>query len=304
MNLSEVSEGHDGLRETKLMLRLQSIREERLQSSCYYNDCYYTYGYGDKSQTQGYLGTDTLTFGSVRVSHVVFGCGYNNQGTFSNFHEAGLCGLAHSPIALPYQLSVKKFVYCLTSPDSSSSSTLLMGSYANNLPVPITKTTPIIINPSRPLFYYISCKGISVNGTPLPISQSALQINADGSGGMIVDSGTTYTQLRTDVFNSFANALINAMNLRYVSYGVFKLCFQLPQYNVKLPTVVFYFDNMSLEMSDENIWINLGGGILCLAMTPSNDMSIWGNRQQVNWVVGHNLETLYFGFAKTNCDGF
>ncbi|GAB4855748.1 hypothetical protein Ancab_024392 [Ancistrocladus abbreviatus] len=276
---------------------------QSLRSFCSYGGCAYSYRYTDQSETHGYLGIDTFTFGSEQINNLVFGCGYINRGTFGYSELSGICGLGNSPISLVQQLAVKKFAYCLTAPVSSSSSTLLMGSHVNNLRIPITKVTPMTVNPKAPVFYYISCTGISVDGQLLNIAPAVFSLKKDGTGGMVVDSGTTFTQLPEDVFYYFADVLIEVMNLPYFSNEVFELCFQLPQYNIKLPEIVFHFENMDLEMSDSNIWANIGGAI-CLAMGPTKGLAFWGNWQQANWLIVYDVPNRAFGFTRANCAGF
>lgn len=83
------------------------------------NACGYTYGYADKSYTQGYMATDTFTFGEVSVPHIGFGCGFNNKNTNSSPSSgeedlgSGLVGLDRGPLSLISQLGAKTFSYCL-----------------------------------------------------------------------------------------------------------------------------------------------------------------------------------------------
>nr|BAW35434.1 aspartic protease [Nepenthes alata] len=290
---------------------------ENAWSSCdYSNYCDFNYGYGDRSSVRGYMATETFTFGtsdnSVSVPDVVFGCANDNQGTFAQFGDSGLVGLANSALSLPYQLQTGKFAYCLTSKESTSYSTLLMGSLADQLPVAIAGTTPLISNPSRPLYYYLELQGIDVGGSPLPISSDAFAINQDGSGGMMIDSGTTYSQLPSSVMNVMANALTQITNLALVDYSSYTglpICMQLPSdgsSGVQLPGMVFHFENYALYLSGEQLWTYPASGVVCLAMTSVNGLglSIFGNSQQINMQVVYDLQNQLLGFTPTDCDGY
>lgn len=171
-------------------------------SSCGDSNCEYMYTYGDYSSSEGLLASETFTFGEVSIPNVAFGCGNDNEG--SGFSQgAGLVGLGRGPLSLVSQLQMSKFSYCLTSineDSDSKSSTLLMGSMAHEDYKNII-TTPLVKNPTQPSFYYLSLEGISVGDTQLPIKKSTFSLNKDGSGGIIIDSGTTITYLEESAFS-------------------------------------------------------------------------------------------------------
>ncbi|KAJ6349240.1 hypothetical protein OIU77_006760 [Salix suchowensis] len=174
------------------------------QSTCS-DGCEYLYGYGDYSSTQGIMASETLTFGKVSVPNVALGCGEDNEG--SGFSQgSGLVGLGRGPLSLVSQLKEPKFSYCLTSVDDTKSSTLLMGSLASSVKDSASeiKTTPLIQNSAQPSFYYLSLEGISVGETSLPIKKSTFSLQDDGSGGLIIDSGTTITYLEQSAFDLVA----------------------------------------------------------------------------------------------------
>lgn len=72
------------------------------------------------------------------------------------------------------------------------------------------KSTPMVKNSNRPdlnTFYYISVKGISVGTTLANIPKGTFDIREDGSGGFIIDSGTTLTYLSPTAFDAVAKVL-------------------------------------------------------------------------------------------------
>ncbi|KAL0291080.1 UNVERIFIED_CONTAM: Aspartic proteinase nepenthesin-1 [Sesamum angustifolium] len=79
-------------------------------SSCTGGSCEYLYTYGDYSSTQGFMATETFTFGKVSVPKVGFGCGLDNEG--GGFDQGGgLMGLGRGPLSLISQLDEPKFSY-------------------------------------------------------------------------------------------------------------------------------------------------------------------------------------------------
>ncbi|KAB5520763.1 hypothetical protein DKX38_025082 [Salix brachista] len=276
------------------------------QSSCK-DSCEYLYTYGDYSSTQGILASETLTFGKASVPNVAFGCGADNEG--SGFSQgAGLVGLGRGPLSLVSQLKEPKFSYCLTSVDETKTSTLLMGSLASvNASSSAIKTTPLIRNPAQPSFYYLSLEGISVGGNRLPIKKSTFSLQDDGSGGLIIDSGTTITYLEESAFNLVAKEFTSQIDLPVDSSGStgLEVCFTLPSGSTKMevPKMVFHFDGADLELPAENYMIGDSSmRVACLAMGSSRGMSIFGNVQQQNMVVLHDLEKETLSFLPAQCD--
>ncbi|XP_065873464.1 aspartic proteinase nepenthesin-1 isoform X2 [Euphorbia lathyris] len=246
------------------------------QSSCSSNRCEYLYTYGDYSSTEGILATETFTFGEVSVPGIGFGCGEDNEGDGFN-QGSGLVGLGRGPLSLVSQLKETKFSYCLTSiDDDKKRSTLMMGSLATlkGSTGSGIKTTPLLQNPSQPSFYYLSLQGISVGGNRLSVKKSTFEIQNDGSGGLIIDSGL-------------------------------ELCFKLPtdSTQIDVPNLVFHFDGgADLELPPENYIISDSTlGIACLAMATSTGMSILGNVQQQNIFILYDLHNQTLSFLPTQC---
>ncbi|KAL2941888.1 Aspartic proteinase nepenthesin-1 [Bienertia sinuspersici] len=281
---------------------------EALPSSTCQNGCQYMYTYGDYSSTQGILATETFTFGSgsdsnkVSVPKIGFGCGVENEG--SGFDQgAGLIGLGRGPLSLVSQLDEPKFSYCLTSIDGSKTSTLLMGSLATRNVV----TTPLLKNPSQPSFYYLNLEGISVGSTRLSIKKETFSLSEDGSGGMIIDSGTTISYLEESAFDQVKKAFASQLKLPMDDSGSagLDLCFKMPRDTTSLdvPKFIFHFKEADLDLPGENYMIgDPKMGLLCLAMGKSSGMSIFGNVQQQNMMVVHDLAKETLSFVPIQCD--
>ncbi|KAK4426735.1 Aspartic proteinase nepenthesin-1 [Sesamum alatum] len=278
-------------------------------SSCTDGSCEYLYTYGDYSSTQGFMATETFTFGKVSVPKVGFGCGLENEG--GGFDQGGgLMGLGRGPLSLISQLKEPKFSYCLTSIDSTKTSTLLVGSVASlntSSQMDSIKTTPLTKNPSSPSFYYLSLEGITVGDTLLPINKSTFALNEDGSGGMIIDSGTTITYLEQSAFDLVKEEFTKQVQLpvdKSDQTGL-ELCFKVPSdaQSIEVPKLIFHFeDGADLDLPGENYIISDSSGVACLAMGSSLGMSIFGNYQQQNILVVHDLVKETISFVPEKCD--
>ncbi|WOL09094.1 hypothetical protein Cni_G17847 [Canna indica] len=153
------------------------------------------------------------------VASIAFGCGSSNNGV--GFSEAaGFVGLGRGKLSLISQLGILTFSFCFTSFGSPKKGSLLLGSLPpsanpNSSSPPSTVSTPILLNSFRPSFYYISLKGITIGTTRLDIPSSAFAIRNDGSGGMIIDSGTSITFLEYAAYAKVEEAFSSQIkNLR------------------------------------------------------------------------------------------
>lgn len=282
-------------------------------SSCHKNTCNYLYSYGDYSFTKGFLASETFTFGEDKkdqasVKNIGFGCGEDNEGDGLD-QASGLVGLGRGPLSLVSQLEEPKFSYCLTSMDESATSTLFLGSFPHVKGSKELLTTPLLQNPALSSFYYLPLEGISVGETRLDIDKSVFYIKEDGSGGVIIDSGTTISYLEQEAYEALKNEFISQTNLPvYVSDSTgLDLCFALPSDSssqAKFPSkLVFHFTGADLELPTQNFMVaDSSSNVACLAMGASSGLSILGNIQQQNVLVNYDVQMQTVSFDPTQCD--
>ncbi|KAF0905250.1 hypothetical protein E2562_003851 [Oryza meyeriana var. granulata] len=277
--------------------------------ACRYNQ---TYGTG---WTAGVQGMETFTFGSspadrVRVPGIAFGCSNASSDDWNG--SAGLVGLGRGGLSLVSQLAAGMFSYCLTPfQDTNSKSTLLLGPAAalNGTGV---WSTPFVPRPSKPpmsTYYYLNLTGISVGTTALSIPPNAFSLRADGTGGLIIDSGTTITSLVDAAYKRVRAAVQSQVKLPVTdgsnATGL-DLCFALPSPTsappATLPTMTLHFDGADMELPVENYMI-LDGGMWCLAMRNQTDgeLSTLGNYQQQNLHILYDVQKEMLSFAPAKC---
>ncbi|GAB4827850.1 hypothetical protein Ancab_034734 [Ancistrocladus abbreviatus] len=257
--------------------------------------------YGDGSSTQGYMGSETFTFESTPVPNIGFGCGQNNSG-FGGSNGEGLVRMGRGPLSLPSQVNANQFSYCMTFVDSTATCTLQIGS----LSTPFggsTVTTPLIQNPQIPTFYYLGLNDISVGGSPLGIPQGTFALHSNGSGGLIIDSGTTITSLVTSAYSMVKQAFTSQTNLpAYTGPSVgFDCFFQSDTSNVQVPSIVMHFNGADVSLPTQNYFIEVSQGVVCLAMKGAQNMSIYGNIQQQNFKILYDLSNNVLSFTPTEC---
>ncbi|CAL5081729.1 unnamed protein product [Urochloa decumbens] len=286
--------------------------------------CTYRYNYGDGTTTLGVYAMERFTFASssggddaLMSVPLGFGCGSLNVGSLNN--GSGIVGFGRNPLSLVSQLSIRRFSYCLTPYASGRRSTLLFGSLAGGVyddaagdgPV---QTTPLLQSPQNPTFYYVRLTGISVGGRRLRIPESAFALQPDGSGGVIVDSGTALTLLPAAVLAEVVRAFRAQLRLPFAngSSADDGVCFAVPaawrraasaSAQVVVPRMVLHFQGADLDLPRRNYVLDdHRRGRLCLLLADSgDDGSTIGNLVQQDMRVLYDLEAETLSFAPAQC---
>jgi hypothetical protein len=185
----------------------------------------------------------------------------------------------------------------------SKTSQLVFGSTGSS---PLTYT-PLVTNNFNPTFYYVSVTGISVGGSPLSYPSSAFAFTSSGGGGMILDSGTTLTQMDTRAYDPLVQSLDSLITYPKVdgSSAGFDLCYDLSGVtNAAFPEVVFQFSGgLEVSLPANNIFLQVDNNPdFCLAIQGSNlGLSIFGNVQQQNFQIAYDRANKRVGFAPAGC---
>ncbi|XP_062218906.1 aspartic proteinase nepenthesin-2-like [Phragmites australis] len=280
--------------------------------------CPYYYWYGDQSNTTGDLALESFTVNltapgvSRRVDGVVFGCGHWNRGLFHG--AAGLLGLGRGPLSFASQLRAvygHAFSYCLVDHGSDATSKIVFGEDTALLAHPqlsYTAFAPPAAGTSADTFYYVKLKGVLVGGETLNITSDTWDVAKDGSGGTIIDSGTTLSYFAQPAYQVIRQAFIDRMSKVYPlipDFPVLSPCYNVS--GVERPEVpefsLLFADGAVWDFQAENYFIQLPDGIMCLAVlgTPRSAMSIIGNFQQQNFHVLYDLQNNRLGFAPRRC---
>ncbi|XP_058193597.1 aspartic proteinase CDR1-like [Rhododendron vialii] len=273
--------------------------------------CEYRYGYADKSYTIGDVATDTFTFGSssgrpVSVGKIVFGCGHNNGGTY-NAATTGVIGLGGGSLSLVRQLGDSiggKFSYCLvTNVDDKFTSKISFGDKAV-VSGPGVVSTPFVFK-GKFNYYYLTLESIIVGNKRLgyetkmpPDTRSG---SVSGEGNIIIDSGTVLTFLPSRIFANLESHLGKVIKEQPMKDpgGVFKLCYRDDNID-HYPSLTFKFKGAEVELPALITFFQVGK-LLCLAMAPTDDVAVFGNLSQENFLIGYDLVKKQISFKPTNC---
>lgn len=279
-------------------------------------NCLYYYEYGDRSYTSGVLAYETFnlaTAGSrtwTSFPHLSFGCGRKQSGNFST--SAGIIGLGRGPLSLVSQIGSSFnniFSYCLGSVDNASQiSSLFLGNVCTVGSG--YRVTPLVPNNEFPNLYYLGLDGISVAGKTVPIPKGTFEILEDGSGGFVIDSGSTSTSLEDPGYMPLRDAVRSSIPARPINASAttgFDLCYNATP-ALRFPTITFHFaGGAKFVLPKNNSFISFQentGGVVCLAFDsagPEGSTSIFGNVQQQNFHIVYDLGHNSLYFAPTNC---
>ncbi|XP_050914412.1 aspartic proteinase CDR1-like [Lathyrus oleraceus] len=290
----------------------ESVRASKCDGQ---NNCEYTISYGDGSHSEGDLSVDTLTLesttgASVSFPKTVIGCGTDNTVSFKG-RSSGIVGLGGGPVSFITQLGSSiggKFSYCLppsslTSGFSNATSKLNFGDAAIVSGTGVV-STPIITKNSD-IFYYLTLESFSIGSKRVEFASSS-STNAAGEGGegnIIIDSGTTLTLLPTDIYSEVESEIAKVVKLERVDDpdNVFSLCYTLTSEEPDFPVITAHFEGADVVLQPISTFVQISDGIACLAFQASQDLSIFGNLAQQNFLVGYDLEAKKVSFKPTDC---
>ncbi|KAK3125223.1 hypothetical protein QOZ80_7BG0601930 [Eleusine coracana subsp. coracana] len=254
--------------------------------ACNATGCVYDYCYA-VGFTAGYLAADTLAIGGVSFPGVAFGCSTANGGPMDG--ASGIVGLGRGPLSLVSQLGVTRFSYCLRSDysDAGASPILFGSAVANNLTGDKVQSTPLVQNPVA------------------------------GAGGLIVDSGTTFTYLAEAGYAVVRQAFLSqtAGLLTAVSGAPFDfdLCFAVDETTggtssvdeLPFPRLVLHFAGGAEYVVPRKSYfdaVDERGGVACLLVLPTRGhVSVIGNVMQMDLQVLYDLEAGALSFAPADC---
>ncbi|XP_043705399.1 aspartic proteinase CDR1-like [Telopea speciosissima] len=277
------------------------------QGSCVRDSCQYSYQYGDQSFTIGNLATDTFTLGLgsnsgrfVSLPKKVFGCGHNNNGTFDQ-NGSGLIGLGGGSLSLISQLGSSidgKFSYCLVPLTAENETSRLSFGAQAEVSGENVVSTPLV-SKSPATFYFLTLEGVSVGDKKLRYKSKAAEKNEE-DGNIIIDSGTTLTLLPSEFYDEIEIAVKDAINLTPVNDPeLLELCYETDK-DIDVP-ITAHFAGGDVKLNPLNTFVRVSENIVCFAFIPTNDLAIFGNIAQMNFLVGYDIEGGKVSFKPTDC---
>ncbi|KAJ0084501.1 hypothetical protein Patl1_30327 [Pistacia atlantica] len=273
----------------------------------------------ESGATSGISLSETLNFPNRTIPNFFVGCS-----VFSSRTPAGIAGFGRGQASLPSQLNVNKFAYCLLSrkfDDTTRSSPLILDNSSGS----DSEKKPFIKNPVVPgrsafsVYYYVGLRKITVGERRVRIPYRYLRLDDEGNGGTIIDSGTTFTVMASEVREplaaEFESQLVKKMNFSR-ALGVEVLTGLSPCFNVSSGTTRLKFPKLKLhfkggaEMAvpQENYAAVVGDGSAVCLMVVSDRLGsggptiVLGNVFWQNYYVEYDLRKERLGFKQQQCE--
>ncbi|KAG6513218.1 probable aspartyl protease At4g16563 [Zingiber officinale] len=307
-------------------LRSRCAACNNVTSDCPVSACPpYALIYGSGS-TAGLLMLETLGFSGRTFPNFTVGCS-----VFSQRQPAGgIAGFGRGAPSLPSQLGLRRFSYCLISrrydDDASERGSVVLDPPKQDSSSGLS-FTPFLNNSAAgagspfSVYYYVGLLEIAVGGKKVKIPHSSLLPDHIGNGGVIVDSGTTFTYMASKVFDPVLAAFVDRVAGRYnrstaleVQTGL-RPCFAVPPNatDVELPELAFRFKGgAEMRLPMENYFVFADAAGVCLTVISDGDdvatadvaggpAVILGNFQQQDYLVVYDLERRRLGFRRQSC---
>ncbi|XP_072988201.1 probable aspartyl protease At4g16563 [Typha latifolia] len=287
----------------------------------------FSYTYGAGGVVIGSLSRDTLRVHGVdpkvstEVPSFCFGC------VGSSFREPiGIAGFGKGSLSLTSQLGFlnKGFSHCFLgfkfANNPSVTSPLVVGDLAISSKESF-QFTPMMNSPMYPNYYYIGLEAIDVgNDTTIEAPTILRGFDPEGNGGMLIDTGTTYTHLPEPLFSLLLSSLSSKITYErskeYEERTGFDLCYEILCSNDScsddIPIMTFYFlNNVKLTLPKENCFYPMSAPknsmvVKCLLFQCMDDedygpAGIFGSFQQQNVEVVYDLAKERIGFQLVDC---
>ncbi|KAL9147831.1 hypothetical protein ABFS82_12G001300 [Erythranthe guttata] len=285
-----------------------------LRSTCYRPCPPFAYTYGEEV-VAGTLTRDTLrvhaTTNSISrdIPRFCFGC------VGSTYREPiGIAGFGKGPLSLPSQLGFvhKGFSHCFLpfkyANNPNISSPLVVG----DLPISskeYMQFTPMLKSPIMyPNYYYIGLEAVTVGNVSTAPQVTLREFDSFGNGGMIIDSGTTYTHLPEPFYSQLLSILESVINYPRATEVEERSGFDLFSH---------FLNNVSITLPQGNCFYAMGAPsnysvakcLLFQSMDDDDDRyygpaGVFGSFQQQNVEVVYDLDKERIGFQVADCANF
>ncbi|XP_068651343.1 probable aspartyl protease At4g16563 [Aristolochia californica] len=266
----------------------------------------------------------------IRLHNFTFGCAHTALA-----EPVGVAGFGRGELSLPAQLSAfsphlgSRFSYCLISHSFNSNrlrrpSPLILGrSDAANVEGEEFVYTPMLDNPKHLYFYSVGLEAVSVGRKRITAPENMRTVNKKGDGGVVVDSGTTFTMLPPAIYAAILDEFDNNMRGRYEraaateeATGLGRCYLYGEEEKVRAPRVVLHFaGNASVALPRRNYFMGFlkesrgrKRKVGCLMVMNGGDeadsggpAATLGNFQQQGFEVVYDLERRRVGFVRRQC---
>ncbi|KAL9310671.1 putative nepenthesin [Arabidopsis thaliana] len=270
------------------------------------NTCSYTITYGDNSYTKGDVAVDTVTMGSsgrrpVSLRNMIIGCGHENTGTFDPA-GSGIIGLGGGSTSLVSQLRKSingKFSYCLVPFTSETGLTSKINFGTNGIVSGDGVVSTSMVKKDPATYYFLNLEAISVGSKKIQFTST---IFGTGEGNIVIDSGTTLTLLPSNFYYELESVVASTIKAERVQDpdGILSLCYR-DSSSFKVPDITVHFKGGDVKLGNLNTFVAVSEDVSCFAFAANEQLTIFGNLAQMNFLVGYDTVSGTVSFKKTDC---
>lgn len=278
------------------------------------------------SCTSGTVAFEALSFSSTNgtqrqpIQDIALGCSIDSKNLKYPIIDrtqptpvGGALGLgwgSRSFLAQTNPLSNGRFSYCF----KANKTTRTYLRFGNDIVPPPNPQTTNIIQLKGSAAYYVNLQGISVNGVKLDITEVDFAVKSDGTGGVVLDSGTLFTVFVTPVYKNVLTALeevfSNNKNMQKFTahnYNFTNLCYEelSPEGRKSIPNFTFHLLGAYVEVKPQDLFVYAefkGKNLFCLAMLTNDFRSAIGAQQQLNQKFVHDTKAKLVSFGPEDCE--
>ncbi|WCJ39582.1 Eukaryotic aspartyl protease family protein [Euphorbia peplus] len=136
--------------------------------------------------------------------------------------------------------------------------------------------------------YFLNLRDISIESYPLNIPPGTFARTRDGSGGCVIDSGTSFTRLIMPAYQ----LVIWAFQVYYGSYGLirvhapetgFELCYKMSARLPKFASMTYHFEGANFKVEQQYLHMKVPGrDVFCVELLREQRQTVLGALQQIN----------------------
>uniref|UniRef100_A0A0A9DBL9 Peptidase A1 domain-containing protein n=1 Tax=Arundo donax TaxID=35708 RepID=A0A0A9DBL9_ARUDO len=293
------------------------------------------YAYGDGSLVAHLRRGRVGLAASMAVENFTFACAHTALA-----EPVGVAGFGRGPLSLPAQLSPAlsgRFSYCLVAHSFHADrlirpSPLILGRSPDAARLGPAETdfvyTPLLHNPKHLYFYSVALEAVSVGTRRIQARRELGYVDHAGNGGMVVDSGTTFTMLPNETYarvaEEFARSMAAARFVRAehaeAQTGLTPCYYYAASDRDAIravpPMALHFRGNAAVALPRKNYFMGFksesGKDVGCLMLMNGGDASgdadggggpagTLGNFQQQGFEVLYDVDAGRVGFARRRC---
>ncbi|XP_057832415.2 aspartyl protease APCB1 isoform X1 [Cryptomeria japonica] len=297
---------------------VQKASHKKYECKSSSEQCDYDIRYADKGSSLGILIRDSftvrLTNGTIVRTDSVFGCGYHQYGSLEGKQATdGVLGLSSGIASLPSQWEkqglIKNVIGLCIAGGGKRGGYMFFGD--DHVPTSSMTWVPLLRGPKL-RYYHVGPAQMIYGGKPL-----AKDGDEKSLGGIIFDSGSTYTYFTKKAYGALVSAIKESLGDQLVQDSsdiTLPVCWRGEKRFRSIADVTLYFKPLTFNFEEANLEITPEGyliintkGNVCLGILDGTDISpynVIGDISLQGYLVVHDNVNHQIGWTRRACMKF